>query len=472
MRPDKRVALNVAGRVLLPRHWGVSVRSAVVAGAVVLVALVVAGAVLAAVVYRMLLSGVENAAVQRIVEISTALESRAPSQLDAGLFTTDRRVLAVQILTPNGTVIRRSPSAPATPLIPADEIGPGLQVGLPGHASPFGKIQFGSATVDTADGSYIVLVGEGTQAVVTTLQALGVSLAAWTPVVVGVSALATFVLVRRSMRSVDQIRSRVAEITFSDLAGRVPVPDGRDEIAALARTMNEMLGRIEAGHAAQQRFVADASHELRNPLATIISTLDVAADHPELLDRELAISTLMPEAHRMRSLVDDLLLLARADEHGLPMGHDDVDLDDLAATAVDKLRRESSLSVRVDIRPARVTGDSGALTRVLLNIIDNAVRHTVSLIDIAVCTDEAHAVLRVGDDGPGIPAQHRQRVFDRFVRLDSARSRGGGGSGLGLAIVAEVVAAHGGTVTIGDRPGGGAVVTVQLPRQSSPESSR
>ncbi|MGV0744687.1 HAMP domain-containing sensor histidine kinase [Mycolicibacterium sp. XJ870] len=450
-------------RTLLPRYWGVSARSAAVAGSVVFVALTVAGAVLAAVVYRTLLAGVESAAVHRLGQIAAALEADGPQRLDPALLATDRRVLAVQVMTAAGEVVRRSPSAPAAPLIPIEEIEPGLQIGIPEHASPFGQIQFSSGTVETRGGRYVVLVGEGTDAVVSTVEAVAIALAVWTPIVMAVSAGATFVLVRRSMRSVDQIRSRVADISTSDLAERVPVPDSRDEIAALAQTMNEMLARIEAGHTAQQRFVADASHELRSPLTTIISALEVAADHPELLDDQLAISTLMPEAQRMRTLVDDLLLLARADEHGLAMSRDDVDLDDLVGWEAEKLRRETSFDVHADVRPTRVTGDAIALARVLRNLVDNAARHADSLIEFAVHPDGDHAVISVGDDGPGIPASDRLRVFDRFVRLDPDRSRRGGGSGLGLAIVAEVVAAHHGTLRIDDRPAGGTRVTVHLP---------
>ena len=161
----------------------------------------------------------------------------------------------------------------------------------------------------------------------------------------------TYLLVSRSMRSVDAIRTRVAEISTSDLTERVPVPEKRDEISALALTMNEMLARIEAGHSAQQRFVGDASHELRSPLTTIISALEVAVAHPELLNGELATTTLIPEAHRMQALIDDLLLLARADERGLTMAHDDVDMDDLIEVEAQRLSRETSLDVRTDVTP-------------------------------------------------------------------------------------------------------------------------
>jgi signal transduction histidine kinase len=298
--------------------------------------------------------------------------------------------------------------------------------------------------------------------VLSTVGTVVAALAVAAPVVIAVSAAATYLLVRRSMRSVDDIRSRVAAITTSDLTERVPVPDSRDEIAALAVTMNEMLARVEAGHTAQQRFVGDASHELRSPLATIISALEVAQAHPDLLNADLAEHTLMPEAQRMRSLIDDLLLLARADEKGWNIRHDDVDLDDLAAGEIERIRREHALEVTATLTPARVTGDPRALARVLRNLLDNAARHATSVIEVDLRRTGADVVLTIGDDGPGIPVPDRLRVFDRFVRLDEGRSRGAGGTGLGLAIVSEIVAAHLGQARIEDRPGGGTRAVVQL----------
>jgi signal transduction histidine kinase len=274
------------------------------------------------------------------------------------------------------------------------------------------------------------------------------------------------------MKSVDEIRSRVADISTSDLTERVPVPEQHDEISALAVTMNQMLARIEAGHAAQQRFVGDASHELRSPLTTIISALEMAHAHPELLNDELASGTLIPAAQRMKALIDDLLLLARADERGLSMARDDVDLDDLVAAEVERVRRETTLDVRTDIVPARLTGDPAALSRVLRNLIDNAARHATSRLGVEVRPESGRVRVTVSDDGPGIALADRQRVFDRFVRLDADRSRSAGGAGLGLAIVREIVAAHWGSVTIGGADGHGTTVSVQLPTTNLPDSSR
>ncbi|MHA3021979.1 ATP-binding protein [Mycobacterium sp. BMJ-28] len=453
--------------LLRPANWGISARSAFVAASVVFVALGIAGLVLSAVLYRSMLSGVDNAAAARVAEVAAGIAGAGPAALDDELLATDERIVAVQVIDSQGRVVLRSASAPDAPLIPVGELGTGTRIGMPELASQYGHIRFSAQSVDDPQGlGYTVLVGEGSRVVTATVGTVVVALAIAAPVVIAVSAAVTYLLVRRSLRSVDEIRSRVAAITTSDLTGRVPVPDSRDEIAALAVTMNEMLARVEAGHAAQQRFVGDASHELRSPLATIISALEVAQAHPDLLDADLAQHTLMPEAQRMAALIDDLLLLARADERGLTVQFGDVDLDDLATGAARELRRSTDFTVDCEVQPARVTGDAAALARVLRNLSDNAARHAASVIEITVRSTDGTAVLTVGDDGPGVPEQDRLRVFDRFVRLDGDRSRSAGGSGLGLAIVAEIVAAHHGRVWLEARPGGGTRVLVALPTAS------
>ena len=456
-----------------PWNWGISARSAFVAATVVFIALTLAGAGLTAVLYRSMLSGIDSSAAARVADVAAEVQTDGVSHMEPQGLRTDERVLAVQVISADGRVVARSNSAPNTPMVPVSEIGDGLHIGIPEHASPFGRIRFSAQTVSAPGGArYTVLVGEGSQVVRSTVKTVVIALAIAAPIVIAVSAGATYMLVARSMRSVDAIRSRVADISTSDLAERVPVPESRDEIAALAETMNEMLARIEAGHTAQQRFVGDASHELRSPLATIISALEVADAHPELLDKELAAGTLIPEAYRMQALVDDLLLLARADERGLVIRREDVDLDDLADDEAQRLRRETSLDVHTELTPIRLVGDARALSRVLRNLLENAALHAVSRIDVAVASGGGDAVVSVADDGPGIPAADRERVFDRFVRLDQDRSRSGGGAGLGLAIVREIVAAHHGSVAVDDRPGGGTRMTIQLPLTSAPDSSR
>jgi signal transduction histidine kinase len=446
-----------------PSIWGISTRSAIVSATVVFVALAIAGAFLELVLYRSLLSSVDDAAVARVRAIVAGLAFDKPSELDGALLTGDRRVVAVQIIDADGKVVAHSDSAPATPLIPVTSFGTTMRKGIPDDALPGNDMRISGQTADTATGHYTVLAGAGTESAEATVGTVAVVLAAVAPIVIGVAAVASYRLVKRSLRSVETIRSRVADISASDLGERVPVPQSRDEIAALATTMNEMLARVEAGHTAQRRFVGDASHELRSPLATIISALEVAQDHPELIDDELKNGSLIPDAYRMQELVEDLLLLARADERGLTIRKDDVYLDVLAEGDAARVHREHGLHVHTDLEAVRLIGDVSGITRVLRNLLDNAVRHAKSRIEITVATRGDRVVLTVGDDGPGIPAADRIRVFDRFVRIDTDRSRGGGGTGLGLAIVAEIVSAHHGTVGIDERPGGGTRVTVTLP---------
>lgn len=455
---------------LRPSYWGIPLLSAIVSASVVMVAFALGGVAVAALLYRQLVADVDDAAARRVGDLIAALQTDSAQDLDAALLTTDQRIVVVQIVNAQGTVVRSSPSAPAVPLVAVNSTGAVRRTGLPTTVHGDTDVRVSAQTVEGLGGSYTVLVGGGTEGVESTVQTVVVLLGVAAPLVIAGAAAATYILVRRSLRSVDAIRARVADISVHDLSERVPVPTNRDEISALAITMNEMLARIESGQAAQRQFVGDASHELRSPLATVISALEVGVAHPELLTGELARTTMLPEARRMQSLVDDLLLLARVDERGLPLRRDDVDLDDLAANEIARIRRETPLAVQADLAPAKLTGDRDALLRVLRNVLDNAACHARSLIEVGVRASAQLVWLTVGDDGPGIAVADRLRVFDRFVRLDADRARTGGGAGLGLAIVAEIVAAHGGRVIVDGRAGGGTVIKVQLPRGS--ESSR
>jgi signal transduction histidine kinase len=448
-------------------NLGISARSAATSAVVVLVALAFAGAVFDMILYRWLMSGVDDATAGRVRTIVDALHSDSLDRLDSALLATTQRVVAIQLIAPDGRVVKRAGTAPATPLIPINEFDYDLRRGMPDDAVTDDDMRVSGQKVNGPSGQYTVLVGGGSEAVEATVRTVALLVAGTAPIITGVAAAASYRLVRRSLQSVDAIRSRVADISTSDLAERVPVPTSRDEISALAVTMNEMLARLEAGHQAQQRFLSDASHELRSPLATIISGLEVAEAHPELLDAELAVDTLLPEAHRMRVLIEDLLLLARADEQSLVMRKEEVALDELAEVEAARVRREAGCTVHADISPTRITGDPAGMSRMIRNLVNNAVRHANSLIVIEVSSPDRTAILSISDDGPGIAPAERTRVFERFVRLDSDRSRSSGGAGLGLAIVAEVVAAHGGTVSIDDRPGGGTKVIVTLPQHSN-----
>jgi signal transduction histidine kinase len=218
-----------------------------------------------------------------------------------------------------------------------------------------------------------------------------------------------------------------------------------------------MLGRLEQAETRQHALVSDTAHELRSPLASIRLQLEVALGHPGGQDWQETAEGVLEDTMRLSRLAEDLLALARLDERGgVPARREPVDLDEVVRQTVDRYG-EARLTV---CDPVVVHGDALDLSRVLTNLMDNAVRHTFSKVEVALTAD---GVLTVADDGPGIPEQDRERVFNRFTRLDSGRSRDEGGAGLGLAIVRETVLAHGGTVALEDAaPGLRAVVRLPV----------
>ena len=291
-----------------------------------------------------------------------------------------------------------------------------------------------------------------------------VTLGVAVPVALVVLGVTTWFVVGRALRPVEAMRREVDEVTAARLDRRLRDPGGRDEIARLARTLNGMLDRLDASARAQRRFVGDASHELKTPLATIRQHAEVALLHPGSIDGQALAGTVLGEEARLTALVQGLLVLARADEGQLGVARRPVDLDDLVVAEASRLRASSPLRVdATGVGPARVVGDEPLLGQVVRNLVANAARHATSTVALALVERDGRAVLTVDDDGAGVPVADRGRVFERFVRLDEARDRDAGGSGLGLAIVAEIVRVHGGAVHVDDSPLGGARFVVDLP---------
>ena len=237
---------------------------------------------------------------------------------------------------------------------------------------------------------------------------------------------------------------------------------------AVGRALIPTLGRLEESQARQRRFVGDASHELRSPLANIRQHAEVALAHPERADTAKLARTVLTEGTRMQRLVEDLLRLARADERTAPVRRALVDLDDVVFEVAADLRQSTALRIDTTaVSAGRVSGDQTELQRMVQNLAENAARHARATVGFVLREDPSGTTtLSVEDDGPGIAEADRQRIFERFVRLDGARARDAGGSGLGLAIVAEIVTAHGGTITVGTSPLGGARFEVLLPRHA------
>jgi len=289
------------------------------------------------------------------------------------------------------------------------------------------------------------------------------------PGLLAVVALVTWFVVGRALHPVEAIRARVARIGAGDLHQRVPDPGTGDEVGRLASTMNRMLDRLQRSSERQRRFVSDASHELRSPLASARTQLEVALAHPEGVDWPGVASGVLEEGVRMERLVDDLLALARADEGAVLSHTEELDLGEIVA---EEAERVEGLAVDTSgVGAATVRGDPLALRRVIRNLLDNARRHAAGRItlQVSLAGDEVMAV--VEDDGAGIPEGEREQVFERFARLGEARDRDAGGAGLGLAVVREIVEAHGGTVVAEEGDRGGARLVVRLPtRSSAPES--
>ncbi|WLQ51023.1 HAMP domain-containing sensor histidine kinase [Streptomyces poriferorum] len=282
------------------------------------------------------------------------------------------------------------------------------------------------------------------------------------PVVLLVVAGVTWLVTRRALRPVEGIRREMAAITASeDLSRRVPEPGSHDEVARLARTTNETLTALEASVERQRRFVADASHELRSPIASLRTQLEVGAAHPELLDVTGAVA----DTVRLQAVAADLLLLARLDAGERP-GTALLELGALVREEVSQRtgdRIPVTVSVPEEAGGLEVTGSRTQLARVVGNLLDNAERHARSAVAVAVRAEGGGVAVEVTDDGDGVAEAERERIFERFVRLDDARTRDEGGAGLGLALARDVAVRHGGRLTVTGAGERGARFTLWLP---------
>ncbi|ACZ00273.1 MULTISPECIES: HAMP domain-containing sensor histidine kinase [Thermomonospora] len=289
--------------------------------------------------------------------------------------------------------------------------------------------------------------------------------------VLALSTLATWTtwhVVGRTLRPVEAIRAQLSEISASDLSRRVPQPPGEDEIAQLARTANETLDRLERAVERQRQFASDASHELRTPIAALRANLEDAVMHPEDTDLQEVVRAALRDTDRLESIITDLLLLARIGTECRTV-QERIDFPELVRTEL--ALRTPPVTVRT-VLPDRlppVCGVRVQLARLLHNLLDNAERYADSQIEVAVAREDGRLVCTVTDDGIGIPEADRERVFERFTRLDTARSRSAGGTGLGLAIARDIAHAHGGTLCVEDSPRG-ARFALRLP--FSPEPAR
>jgi two-component system heavy metal sensor histidine kinase CusS len=278
-----------------------------------------------------------------------------------------------------------------------------------------------------------------------------------------------YFLARRALAPVEQIRRRTREITAERLDRRLPVPNPGDELGGLAQTINEMIGRLERSFVEVRRFTADASHELRTPLTAIRTEAEVALGRPAVSpEQQYLLGSILEECERLTRLTDQLLALSREDAGVGRQAHEPVDLAGVVAGVVETMRplaESKGLSLRLDGGALWVRGDEARLRQVFYNLFDNAIKYTPEggTVEVAAGRRGSSAVVTVRDTGIGIAAEHLPRVFDRFYRVDKARSRAEGGTGLGLSIAHSIVAAHDGHIELTSTPGNGTTCTVTLP---------
>ena len=413
-----------------------------------------------------LIRGLDLSARQGAVEVAALIDqNRLPSPVPVAPGT-----LTIQVLDASGRITNVSPGADRlVPILPPAQAEAAVRSGQARTLAgpPLGLPSLIRVVAVGAAGHHVVIAAVSYAEVRDSLATLVRVLAIGTPLLFGLLALATWLLTGYTLRPIAELRRGAAEVTETGVPRDLPVPPARDEVRSLAVTLNDMLSRLADAQQQQRDLVSDTAHELRSPIASIRAQLEVALDHPDGLDWAEMARDVHADTLRLARLTEDLLLLARLD--GQHLRTKPTDLAGLCESVAARYA-----TARVPVRaetaaPCVVAGDQDALARLLVNLLDNAVRHAASRVCASVREDGGWAVLTVTDDGPGIPPEDAERVFRRFARLDDARARAGDdsageeGAGLGLAIVRSTAEAHGGSVSLGDAgPGLRAVVRLPL----------
>lgn len=480
-RPATPLRLRGGTRMTWWRRLSLRGRLVVIGTAGLLVGLGLGGVLLVGLLRTTLYHTVDDRARQTAADVSALVQAQRLS--DPVPVVGDP---VVQVLDGQGRIRAASLGADRlTPVLHPAELRTALRrtVVVEGsRASTTGTLRVVARTTGPRSDPRTVLVAVPSGAAEATIRAVWRTLLLVYPVLVAVLAALAWRVVGWTLRPVEALRSGAEEITGRG-GGRLPVPDARDEVHRLAVTLNGMLDRLERARQRQRAFVGDAAHELRSPLTTLRTQVEVAAH----LGERVEPAELLPDISRLTRLVDDLLLLANADERGAgPRRAEPVELTGLLR---DVAAAQAAARVRVVVTgrgdPCWAAGDPLALRRLVENLVSNAVRHAASTVTLSAAAGRqpGTAILSVVDDGPGIPAADRERVFQRFTRLDDARSRDAGGAGLGLAIVRELTRAHGGSIELASArtggPGGsgaagdretGLRATVTLPGAPPPET--
>ena len=441
-------------------------RTTAVAVAVVGATLIVGVIGLLGLLRNRLIAGIDQTATARATDVAALVEGGAlPRRFE--LPGEDRSV--VQVLDEQGHVIAGTDEGLTNlPPITSDGENPIVFTMTSTEHHQRTSMRVAGLAVSTQSGRYLVYAAQPREAADRTVRAVAVALLAGLPAVLGLVGLITWRSIRRALTPVHRITNEVSMISERALNRRVPVPDSRDEIAELATSMNLMLQRVEDAVQRQNRFTADASHELRSPLTSLRMQVEVAAMDPDLVAFVATSVGLLADLDRLDQLVIDLLALARVDAKAAASAR--VDLSDIAIAEL--ARRPSGIPVALGLPAHRVIvhGVTEQLSRAIRNVLDNAQRHARSQITMRLHAVNGIATIEITDDGRGIAAEDRERVFERFTRLDAARRSDDGGAGLGLAITRSIIESHGGTIIATDPHdvgGDGARFVISIPEMTS-----
>ena len=438
------------------RHRSIRFRiTAIAVGAVVAVLLAVSLALI--LVQRAQLTAALDASLrQRADDIESLLVA---GELPDVLSTSED--LITQIVGPDGEVVASTANVGQVAITEAGPDQPIRTIELPDVDEDAFRLL--STSIEGGAGLMLLHVGASYDDVTESVGVLAASLAVAIPAVALILGWTVWWLVGRTLEPVESIRAKVSAIGATALGRRVPQPSGSDEIARLAGTMNEMLDRLQESVEQQQSFIADASHELRNPLTRMRATLEVEIARLGPGEARSALVSSLEEVVALQSLVEDLLHLARSDAGDLVVHWQTVDLDEVIRRAVTSHRGRSEPTIDLQtVEPIQVPGDPVMLGRAVENLVENARRHARERVSISLTEIAGEAILVIEDDGAGIPAEERAHVFERFARLDESRSRDQGGTGLGLAITRDIVERHGGTISVTAGDLGGARFEVRL----------
>jgi signal transduction histidine kinase len=474
---------------MLVRWWrrrGLRSRVTLIAALGLLVALIAGDLLLLSALRDSLTRSVDDTARSGATEVAALINAdRLPDPVPVAAGT-----ITIQVLGPSGRIVNVSPDADRLVPIVAPPQAAALADGdtaILVHGAPFDLPSLLRVAVVRAAGGELVIAAVPYSSAADSLAVVAHALIFGTPVLFIVFAGAIWLAVGSTLRPIDLLRRGAARVTGAGVPADLPVPEARDEVRLLALTLNDMLTRLAAAQQRQRSLVSDTAHELRSPIASIRTQLEVALDHPSGQDWASTARDVHADVLRLAQLAEDLLLLARLDEQAdLGETRRPGELIDVGSLAHAVVARYADARVPVVVavvaagtggtvaaEVVEVAGSRDRLDRVLVNLIDNAVRYAKSSVEVSVTGSDEWTELTVTDDGPGIDEADRERAFDRFARLDDARNRCGddaGGAGLGLAIVRATAQAHGGTAQLEANPSAepGLRAVVRLPAAPFP----